>query len=270
MTVSAGMAGMTTYDATHEPGAEPERGCFVYAVVSSDADTQGDQPPGLDETPLRLVAHGDIAAVVNDVLIERPSGRRADLMAYHRVLDRLAREGPVVPVRFGAVLLDDEEVRESVLRPAEQDFAVLLKELDGRSQYTLRATYQDGVPLREIVSLDPVVGALRERTRGLSESESYAERVELGERVAAVMADLRAFDADVLLQAVAPFARDHVLMLGTGLDALATVSLLVDDERVPKLESHLEGLAAEVHERIRLALTGPTAPFDFVGRLGWA
>lgn len=244
---------------------EVARGCFVYAVVRAGMPEARDAPAGLDDVPLRLVVEGDVAAVVNDVLLDRPPGRRADLMAYQRVLDHLAAQGPVVPVQFGSMLLDDDDVRDGVLGPDEPRLVALLDDLEGRSQYQLRATYVPGVPLTEILSLDPTVAALREQTKDRSELESHADRVELGRRVAAAMEDLRAFDADVLLDAVLPFVVDHVVVLGTDLEGLATFSLLVDDERVAELEAHLEELAEAVHERIRLALTGPSAPFDFVG-----
>jgi hypothetical protein len=43
----------------------------------------------------------------------------------------------------------------------------------------------------------------------------------------------------------------------------------VDRLREP-FEEHREGLAEAVHERIRLRLVGPVAPYDFVGGAGWA
>ena len=43
------------------------------------------------------------------------------------------------------------------------------------------------------------------------------------------------------------------------------VAVLVDDDRRDEFEQQLEDLAEAVHERIRLRLVGPVAPFDFVG-----
>ncbi len=48
------------------------------------------------------------------------------------------------------------------------------------------------------------------------------------------------------------------------------MALLVDDDRRAEFEEHLEGLAEAVHERIRLRLVGPVAPYDFVGGERWA
>ena len=43
------------------------------------------------------------------------------------------------------------------------------------------------------------------------------------------------------------------------------MALLVDVDRREELENRLEVLAEEVHDRIRLRLLGPTAPYDFAG-----
>jgi hypothetical protein len=47
-------------------------------------------------------------------------------------------------------------------------------------------------------------------------------------------------------------------------------ALLVDRESVALVETELERVATDVHERIRLQLTGPLAPFDFVEDEPWA
>ena len=55
-----------------------------------------------------------------------------------------------------------------------------------------------------------------------------------------------------------------------GVEHVLDVALLVDDDRRAEFEEHLEGLAEAVHERIRLRLVGPVAPYDFVGGDAWA
>ena len=49
-----------------------------------------------------------------------------------------------------------------------------------------------------------------------------------------------------------------------------SLRVLVDDSRRAQFEERLEDLAEAVHERMRLRLVGPVAPYDFVGELSWA
>jgi hypothetical protein len=257
-----------TGSAVTERDVEQDTGCLVYAVVrpSERATLPSD---GIDDEPLRLVAHGSVAAVVNDIALERPPGRRADLMAYSRVVDGLVAGGVVVPVRFGSVLPDEQSVVEEFLAPNERYFSDLFDQLNGRSQFNVRASYHGDAALAEIVAADPAVAELQARTRGKPEDAVFAERLRLGELVAEAMEAKRDFDAAVLCDSIVPLTVAHDLALGSGLEVVCDLKVLVDDDRRTEFEERLEDLAEAVHERLRLRLVGPVAPYDFVGDVSW-
>lgn len=260
---------MTGFAVTTERDVQRDTGCLVYAVVR--AGTRDTLPPeGVDEQPLRLVTHGSVAAVVNEIALERPPGRRADLMAYSRVVDRLLADGVVVPVQFGSVLPDEQSVVEEFLAPNARYFSDLLDELAGRAQFNVRATYHGDVALAEIVAADPLVADLHARTRGKPEDAVFADRLRLGELVAGAMEAKRHLDATTLCDAIGPLTDAHKLELGSGLEVVFDLKVLVDDSRRAEFEERLEDLAETVHERMRLRLVGPVAPYDFVGELSWA
>lgn len=244
-------------------------GWLVYAVVrpGERADLPDD---GVDGQPLGLVTHGSVAAVVNEIALERPPGRRADLMAYSRVVDELLTGGVVLPVRFGSVLPDERSVVEDFLAPDERYFAALLDRLTGRAQFNLRASYHRDSALAEILAEDPEVAQLHARTRGRPEDAVFADRLRLGELVAQAMEAKRAFDAKVLVDSIVPLTDAHQVSLGSGLEVVLDLKALVDDGRRSAFEERLEDLAEAVHERVRLRLVGPVAPYDFAGEESWA
>lgn len=242
----------------------PERALFVYGVVEAGTDVP-EGLTGLDDSPLRKVVHGDVAAVVGGITVDRPPGRRRDLVAYSSAVDHMAGSASVVPVRFGSALADEQAVAEQLLAPSEARFAGLLRELAGRSQFRVQASYVQDVVLAEVVDADPEIARLHHYTRELPEETAYAERVRLGELVARAMEDRQRRDADQLLAVVLPHAVEHVVTPSSPLDRLLDVAVLVDDERQELFEEMLEDLAEQVHERIRVRLLGPTAPYDFVG-----
>ena len=247
----------------------PERGLFLYGVVRADeraAETVPDLT-GLDDQRVRLLQHGSVAAVVSEIDLDRPPGRRAELVRYNDVLDGLASSGPVVPVRFGTVLPDDEAVVLSLLEPNGDHFRDLLDDLRGRRQFNLKATYVEDVVLAEIVRDDPEVRALRERTRDLPEEAAYGDRVRLGELVSQGWQARAERDSQSLLADVLPLVVADAPRSSGGSHSVVDVALLVDEQYVDDLLERLEGLAEAVHERIHLQLVGPVAPFDFVGDL---
>jgi hypothetical protein len=251
-------------------GVDTGRGYFVYGVVLAEDGRIPDGLTGVEESPVRMVARGPVAAVVGEIDLDRTTGRRADLIAYSTVLDVLATSGPVAPVQFGSVLEDEQAIEEDLLAPNEQYFAELLAQLAGRTQFNLRASYHEPVVLAEVVAADPEIRRLHELTRDLPEEASYAERVRLGELVARALEDKRLLEVEALLDSILPFTAAYSLRNGGGVEHVLDVALLVDDDRRAEFEEHLEGLAEAVHERIRLRLVGPVAPYDFVGGDAWA
>ena len=116
--------------------------------------------------------------------IARPPGRRADLLAYSRVVDTVAATATVAPVRFGTLMPDELTVVEDLLVPDAEWFAQLLEDLAGRAQFNLRATYVEEAVLAEVVRSDPEIARLHELTRDAPTDVAYGERVRLGELVA--------------------------------------------------------------------------------------
>ena len=254
---------MTPAPAAVDPTTDVELGWFVYALVDAGVDLPGDLT-GLDGEPVEAVECGRVAAVVSQYRIERPTGRAADLLAFHEVVDRLAHElDAVVPVRFGSVLPDRESIVEELLAPDEPWFVELADRVRGRVQLTVQALYDQDAVLREVVESDPEIARLRSLTRDLPDEVATGERVRLGELVAAAVDHRREVDAGALLDEVLPFVEGYVLRPVSGLERVLDVALLVDPARRDELETRLERLAEEVHDRMRLRLVGPTAAYDF-------
>lgn len=88
---------------------------FVYGVLQ--ARHPQPQLAGIAGAPIELVRSGDLAAAVSDA----PDGlvlRDEDAFVHLDVLVALLADGPVLPVRFGTVVEDDDAVCEGVLGDA--------------------------------------------------------------------------------------------------------------------------------------------------------
>jgi hypothetical protein len=241
-------------------------GFYFYGVVAAGTDLAGLY--GLDEVEVEAVEHGGLAAVVSRLSLERPPGRSAELAAHARVVDSIAAATAMVPAQFGLVLDDDLTGVARMLDDRAARFRALLDRLDGHVQLNLRASYLPEQVLAELVEQDPRVAALRERTRQLPAGTPHPDLVRLGESVSRGLNRKRLEDAQSVLDVLLPHVAEHVVRPDGEYDVL-DVALLLDRERVPSLEAALEELAEAIHERIRLRLVGPVAPYDFVGRDSW-
>ena len=245
-----------------------ETGYYVYGVVPA---LEGVRPAlsGIDGAEVQFVEHEGVAAAVAVIALERPPGRRAELMAHSAVVEALSESGPVVPVQFGSVMEDEDSVVHDLLARDHDYYVDLLEQLRGHHQFRLQATYVQDQVLAELVQERPDIADLRERTRDLPEGMMHPALVQLGELVSAAMDHQRAQDADIILDVVEPLAVATRLRRSGGVDGVLDVALLVADAQAAELEAQLETLAEAVHERIRLSLSGPMAPFDFVEGEPW-
>jgi hypothetical protein len=245
------------------PPADEASAVYVYGIVRPDVATES-RLVGLDDREIAFVRHEDLAAAVAPIATDRPLGRRADLVAHSKVLDALAAQGAVIPVRFGSVMSSEAAVVHELLAPNAARFGPILDELAYRSQFNLRARYYEEVVLSEVVAADPEIAELRELTRDQPEDSLYAERVHLGELVSRALDGKRSYEGQVLLDVLTPYAAAYHVREGSGLDHLIEIAFLVDDSQREDFEAAAEEIAEVFSERARLRLLGPVAPYDFV------
>jgi hypothetical protein len=246
---------------------------YVYGVVPAPAAAP--DVPGIDGAPVTTVTEAGLAAVVGPVAAEPAGlGGREAMAAHARVLEAAFADGPILPMRFGTVLVDAEAVRREVLERHREHLSRQLSQLAGTVEFKLRATYEEDQLLREVISGDPVIAELRERLRDRSPDATYYARIELGERVAAAVERHRERDAAAILDRLAPYVRDVAVRPAAHERIALDAALLVDRERIAAFDEALEAIGRDGADRLRLKLTGPLPPHSFVGleegSSGWA
>lgn len=157
-------------------------GTYVYGIVPGDVelvpDTEGvGDPPG----EVTLVRHGELAALVSEVDISQPLGQPDDLRVHEHLLDSTVAAGiPVLPVRFGAVLGDEDAVTDELLAKHHDLFAAALNELEGSAEYVLHGRYVEDVVLREVLTENSAAARLRDQLRDRPGEADQDLRIQLG------------------------------------------------------------------------------------------
>lgn len=252
--------------ARQQPGTKRQTAVYVYGMLPADTDIEpgttgvGD-PPG----EVRLVRHRDLAAMVSDVALDKPLGRPEDLTAHEELLDAAAGDLPVLPLRFGSVVSDDDAVTSELLAPHYDEFASALDELEGRAEYVVKGRYAEHAIIGEVLAENDEAAALGERIKGTGEDETREARIRLGEILNDAISAKRERDTRSLGDAVEDHVAASVVREPTHeLDAVYT-AFLVRASEVPELERALWRLAREWEGRVELSLMGPLAAYDFVG-----
>jgi hypothetical protein len=236
---------------------------YVYGLVRVGTEL----PAGLEglgpSGQVSVMEEGEVAAIVSDIPLDRPLGTRKDLLAHEAVVDAVAANAAVLPMRFPAVTAEDAVVEE-LLAPNQDHFLAVLDNLEGRVQYTLKGRYVEDAVLGEVLQANAEIRALQDKISELPEDASYYDRVRLGELVVNVLEEQREGDAAQILDRLEPFAVSLVANQPSQPEDVVNAAFLVERERLGDFDEAVENLGSELDGRIRLRLLGPLAPYDFI------
>ena len=216
----------------------------VYALIGKAGSRVAGR--GVSGERLRVVRVGAVAAIVGDVA-RIPAPTEAKLRAYTTLLAALAMtRQSVLPVRFGTVMQDDEEL-ETILRLRQKTLTSQLARVRGRMQMTVRIVTEGE-------------GGRGKGARG--RGQGAGKRVSSGSEYLALRAREHSASAlpgfAPLNRAVARWVRDErVERRGT----VATVYHLIPRAAAGRYAAAIEAAAAA--EGVRLLVSGPWPPHAF-------
>jgi hypothetical protein len=234
---------------------------YVYAITRADHPLRLDGVSGVGDPPadLRTVTARDLTAVVS----EAPPGLRAkrrDVMAHQSVVERLMDDGATLPMRFGLLGPDDDQVA-AVLEQEQSGYRERLAELEGHVEFHLKASRDEDDLLREIMIRNDEIRRLNERTR--EDPSAQQERVALGEMVSDAVTARRQSEADELVALLEPAAA-RTARGEAATSVFLNVSFLVADEEAAAFTRLVREEAERRGNTYQLTLTGPLPPYSFV------
>ncbi|OBF39623.1 gas vesicle protein GvpFL [Mycobacterium sp. ACS1612] len=245
--------------------ADKATAVYVYGIVPADVEVE-EHAQGVGDPPasVEVIREGDIAALVSSVPTDKPLGKPECLRAHARLLDGTAAVAPVLPMRFGAVMSDEESVAEELLKANHDEFAEALRALEGHAEYIVKGRYDEDSILREVIAESAEAQKLRDKMAGMSEDASRQARMALGEVVVKALDAKRAADTDAAVEALGDLAKQvNVRQPTHELDAV-NIALLAEVDRQEELQDKVDELAESWGGRVELHMLGPLAAYDFV------
>ena len=143
-----------------------------------------------------LVSHADAAPVART---------RRNLLAHTSVLERAMPHATVLPLRF-ATVVPGAAALTACLDANRAAFRAALRDIDGQVELGVKAIWRSGLVFTDIVERDQALRQLRDRLRTRPASETYYERIELGRRVEAALAERRGSESNAILEELLPLA----------------------------------------------------------------
>lgn len=260
-------------------------GLYLYCVGEREALTYlfgEEKPPPIEPGGGLVLVEGsrlsavtsevDLADYGEDVLSERMTDATwvaVRAMRHEKVVEHFARRTSVVPVRFGAIYLERENV-ELMLAEREEELLAVIERLRGSEEWGLNVYCDRAELLEKVTSLSPVLremseraGAaapgqaylLRKKIESLREGEARAETRRVAERIEAELAACSR--AAARLRVLKDEGGEHG-------ELTAKLAFLVERSGFGGFRSAAERLAEEyAGAGFRLELTGPWPAYNF-------
>lgn len=249
---------MTTQDTTTSAGTAT--GVYAYAFVAA----AGVLPAGLsgvgpDAGPVDVVRRGELGLLVSDVDTERLGrlydedlSEQSELATWAQDHDRVVRaafdRGPVLPFRFGTVLLD-RPAADRLLADQYDTALSMLAHVRDRVEW--------GVRVHGDVGGRPT-DAGGDRSSGAAYLASRRKRLDERDQRRDQARDTAAAIADELTASIVDVARR------SSREALLDVAVLVDRSGEEEFLATAERLAARAADAgLELRVTGPWPPYSF-------
>jgi Gas vesicle synthesis protein GvpL/GvpF len=253
-----------------------DRGFYVYGIVGRE------QPKlagvmGVDAaSAVFVVEDNGLGAIVSEVPLdefgddalpsnlEEVSWVAAKVRAHENVLERAAREAPVLPLRFGTIYRSLDRVRD-FLAGDRTELASTLEQLRGKREWGVKSLVDRDRLGQAVHASDPRAAELAEATEAKPAGTAYLGRKRLERHLEARADQLAARFAGEAHERLAAVAERAVLERSAGLKG----AYLVDEARDDDFRRVLEAVGREYEPfGIRFELTGPWPPYSFVEAAG--
>jgi Gas vesicle synthesis protein GvpL/GvpF len=181
--------------------------------------------------------------------------------AHEQVLERAAREAPVLPLRFGTIYRSLDGLRELLTRDRGQ-LASTLEELRGKQEWGVTSVIDRERLGQAVHATDPRATQLAEAAEGKPTGTAYLGRKRLERHVGARADELATRLSAAAHERFAAVAHRAVREGSTQLKG----AYLVEESRDDEFRRVLEEVGREYEPfGIRFELTGPWPPYSFVG-----
>ena len=249
--------------AVHE--AESVVASYLYGIRESTHKATFDVP-GVDGAgPVHTVAFNGLECVVSHYRGEdfRTMGREKlvrSLLAHQKVVECAMGERDVLPVKFGTVLNDPEEVLELL----SQNHRALTDAMNGirdKVEIEVAATWDIRRVLTEVGQQEEVARA-RQALLHLGQATTE-QRVQLGQMVKAGMDRKRDSYRDRMAGLLSPLAMDMARNALLSDEMVMNVAFLVERGRVGQLCAGVERLDQLFQNEVSFRIIGPLPPYSF-------
>jgi len=244
----------------------PEKdGQYIYAIVATDEEKSfGPIGIGDRKDEVYTVCCKDIGAVISSSPVIKYSVTRANTMAHQKVMEEAMKYYSILPVRFGTIGEESDQIREKVLEARHDELKELLTYMEDKIEIGLKILWTDReTAFREIVDENRDIRMLRDRLMS-KKARTQRDEVHLGEIVRNALGDKKESEKKAILGTLKGLCVEHKENNSFGDQMIANSAFLIRKDKEKEFDKVMDGLIMKYNGKMNFKYEGPVPPCNFV------
>ena len=242
---------------------------YLYAILlAENIDLVKDiDLKGMNTQPVQFQAIAPFAIVYSEAQQSRYLASRANLITHETVLESLMRainphQAVPLPLQFGLVVDEWEEVLRDLLIPYEDQLKNLINNLIGKREVSVKLFWNQNEELNLAVAEN--LGLQQRREALMGKVLSMDEAIAIGQELESAIEDRKQIIIDAFLNALQPLSHEYVEGELLTESMIYNGSYLIDWDREPEFAAAVDNLDKQFENRLRIRYNDFTAPYNFV------
>jgi len=240
------------------------QGEYIYGIVE-EPQLRRFSFLGVGEAEVYTINHQRIAAIVSDTKFSEIDPTRKNVHAHTVAQDELLKEYTLLPMGFGMITTDEDEVRGLL----EKNYPGMLSELNrlaGRIEVELKVFWDQEAIMRELhlVGSHELAKIRAKLNAASSPLETRNLLVEAGKLVESVASDWKTKYAELVYGILKELSYDTKVNNPAGVKNLLNASFLIEKSRESEFKEQVYKLDSEFQGKVNFKYVGPLPPYDFV------
>jgi hypothetical protein len=246
------------------PSPNPDEGKYVYCIIEADQPRRfGAIGIGGRKDEVYTIHYSGLAAVVSDTPVQPYDPTRENALAHQHVHDTVIKEFTVIPMSFGTVFVNEQNVVEFLRDTADALHDVLVKMKD-KIEFGLKVNWEPEAITKEVEQEREDIRRLKEEILSNRLASTYFARMQLGRLVEQAMSE----KADAYVREIYDHLRDcaiasrHNKPIGDKM--ILNAAFLVERGKAEEFDQKVQEIAGRYEGRLKFLYTGPWPPYNFV------
>lgn len=241
-------------------------GKYIYCIIGTKQDRNfGPIGIGSRSDEVLTIGYGDLGMVVSSHPMTKFVVNRENMLAHERVIEKVMKEfDSVLPVRFGTIASDADEIRD-LLDRRYREFKNALSDMDHKIELGVKGVWKNmDIIFKEIEEENTKIKRLKEKIQYSEDKKNLQDKVEIGKMVEEALQKKKDWEAEKIVNTLRGTAFEHKTNKTIGDEMFMNTAFLVEKGGEKEFDNIMDDLSEEYKHRIKFVYAGPMPVFNFV------